>query len=118
MLLNAFSLNMISQFPAKLEIHKITIDQARTILFCQAESMGESDLVISAVGHTETAAIFSQQLGMPIPVDRQTVKLAPGASAVVGQYIGPRLPEGATQLPSDACIHWFAVHIQTDISPG
>ncbi|MCK7505116.1 MAG: DUF1874 domain-containing protein [Desulfobacterales bacterium] len=58
--------------------------------------------VISAVGHADTAAVFSSLLGRPVPVERRSIKLDEGETALVGQYIGPRLPEGATTLPEGA----------------
>lgn len=30
-------------------------------------------------------------------------------AALIGQYIGPRLPEGATELPAGATIEWWLV---------
>ena len=65
--------------------------------------------IISAVGHADTAALFSAQLGREIPANRISVKLSPEDILVVGQYVGPRLPEGATGLPEGAKIEWWVV---------
>ena len=65
--------------------------------------------IISAVGHADTAAVFAAVLGRPVAVNRATIKLAPGQCLLVGQYIGPRLPEGATTLPEGATIEWWVV---------
>lgn len=93
-LLNAFSLNMV---PAEttLIVRPLTVAQARTL----------AETAQSAVGHADTAAVFSSMLGMEVQSARATVALAPGDEAIVGQYKGPRLPEGATQLPAGATSH-------------
>jgi hypothetical protein len=65
--------------------------------------------VRSVVGHADTAAVFSSVLGRVVAHNRETVKLAPDDILLVGQYIGPRLPEGATALPEGATIEWWIV---------
>lgn len=100
-LLNAFSLNMLAHFPVSLHIDEISLDTASELL--------TRPEIASAVGHAETAAIFAEQLGMPVPVQRRTVTLQSTDVAVVGQYRGPRLPEGATTLPPGATIVWYRV---------
>jgi hypothetical protein len=40
-----------------------------------------------------------------------SVALASGDEAVVAQYVGPRLPEGATALPEGANFSWFLVRV-------
>jgi len=63
----------------------------------------------SAVDQADIAAIFSTILGVPVPMERRTVKLKPGETALVGQYSGPRPAEGATTLPPGATITWLLV---------
>lgn len=63
----------------------------------------------SAVGHADTAAIFSSIMNLPIRPNRVSVKLTKDTKALIGQYIGPRLPEGATELPDGATIEWWIV---------
>jgi hypothetical protein len=63
--------------------------------------------VVSAVGHASTAAIFSALLGREVPCNRETVALERGDIALIGQYRGPRLEEGATALPEGAEIEWW-----------
>jgi hypothetical protein len=65
----------------------------------------------SAVGHADTAAVLSHTLGVPVPVSRVSVTLEAGKEAVVAQFVGPRLPEGATALPEGATIKWFLVRV-------
>ena len=65
----------------------------------------------SAVGHADTAAVFSNVVGVQIPVARVNVALRRyKTSLIVGQYRGPRLPEGATALPEGAEIEWWQVY--------
>lgn len=99
MLLNAFSLNMLSNSTASIWVRPATVDEARA---------AAAD---SAVGHADTAAVFSDVLGVDVACARRTVTLAAGQSAVVGQYRGPRLPEGATSLPAGATIEWLLISV-------
>lgn len=111
MLLNAFSLNMVQAFPVTVAVTEITTDEAKQLLLTMAEEAGSGDLVNSAVGHADTAAVFSRVLKLSIPCNRATVSLSKGDRAIVGQYSGPRLPEGATELPEGATIKWLAVSV-------
>ena len=65
--------------------------------------------VESAVGHADTAALFSELLDRDVPMNRQSVKLDPETILLVGQYTGTRLPEGATELPEGATVFWWRV---------
>jgi len=102
-LTNAFSLNMLpGGFRGTVRIEEVSLEEAKALL---AEGFE------SAVGHAETAALFGSLLGMTVPFNRATVVLAPGTRLVVGQYRGPRLPEGATSLPEGASISWYLVEV-------
>jgi hypothetical protein len=90
-LLNAFSLNMLAEFPAQPLFEEISIDEAQKVL-------GEG--FASAVGHADTAAVISNLVGLEVSAPRQTVSLRKGDTALIAQYRGSRLPEGATTLPS------------------
>ena len=81
------------------------------------------DKVVSAVGHADTAAVFSKELGEDVEFNRISLKFGEefnrislkfGESDVllVGQLTGPRLPEGSTTLPEGATISWLAVYIE------
>lgn len=102
LLLNAFSLNMLGAFPADVRIVEVSLAQAQAL----------APTLTSAVGHTDTAAIYSDLLGMPVPARRETVSLAPGDVALVGQYRGPRLAEGTTCLPPGASIQWLRITVR------
>ena len=101
-ILNAFSLNMIVG-DADIAVREIS----------QAVAASLADACTSAVGHADTAAVFSSVLGVEIPCNRATVALKEGDVALVGQYSGPRLPEGATTLPEGATIKWMVVAVKT-----
>ena len=100
-LLNAFSANMLAEFP--VSVHFVDISPA-----VMAKLAQES---VSAVGHADTAALFSAVLGIEVPCNRVSVTLKPGENALLGQYTGPRLPEGATTLPEGASIKWVVVSL-------
>ncbi|MBI3892772.1 MAG: DUF1874 domain-containing protein [Candidatus Wallbacteria bacterium] len=102
LLLNAFSFNMLERFPASLRAREATLAEAREI----------APMLTSAVGHTETAAIFSTLLEVPVAVSRESVELMHGEEVLIGQYRGPRLPEGSTRLPEGATIQWLIVQVE------
>ena len=66
----------------------------------------------SVVGHADTAEIMSQILGKEVPFNRVSLQLQRGDKLYVGQYSGPRLPEGATSLPEGASIQWVRVRVK------
>jgi hypothetical protein len=98
LLLNSFSLNMVATLPTAPRFSEISVEQARKLL---------SSTLESGVGHADTAALFAEVLGMEVPRNRTTVALKPGDEAIIGQYRGPRLPEGAYTLPDGATIQWI-----------
>lgn len=82
-----------------------TITAARAAAWVQEKSP------TSAVGHSDTAAIFSEILGTEVPENRISIPpLGAGTEQILaGLYTGPRLPEGATTLPEGATITWVLV---------
>src|SRR3990167_7623087 len=100
-ILNAFSINMVPD-GGHLAIREVSVERV-------IERLTTTNPVESCVGHAETAAVFSAALGVAIPYRRVTVTLADGETAFVGQYTGPRLPEGATTLPPGGVIRWYRV---------
>jgi len=101
-ILNAFSLNMLGAFPATVKVAEATLEQA-------AEYAADAT---SAVGHADTAAVFSSVLGCAVPANRVSVAFEKGATHLVGQYRGPRLEEGTTTLPEGATIQWLFVTLE------
>lgn len=121
---NAFSLQM--QGGNECSTRRVTLDEARSAVIGWQQtglsrrlSDGEERVydgtsvlsAISVVGHADVAEIISAQLGVgvEIPVNRVSVSLRPGDTLVVGQYVGPRLPEGCKELPEGARIEWYMV---------
>ena len=103
-LLNAVSLNMIEDLNGTAILtFPIGIDEARKIA---------SQGIESVVGHADTAAIFSSLLEIEVPFNRTTVLLKKGEEVLVGQYKGPRLPEGVKELPQGATVEWILVRIR------
>lgn len=108
---NAFSLNMLPSwaFGGNLRFQRLTLEQARDLV-------QEFDYT-SAVGHADVAALFTEALGVPVPMNRINAELLPGLDddrILVGQYFGPRLPEGTTTLPEGAEIRWVLVALWED----
>lgn len=104
---NAFSLNMLAAKPVCLaKVQRCTLEEAQGLV------KGGVD---SAVGHADTAALFSTLLGVDVPCARRTVELAEMVSMLVGQYKGPRLPEGTSVLPEGAVVEWLLVTLQYDL---
>ena len=102
---NAFSIQMIASLnEASVSFKKITTEQAKNLL---RNSNPES-----YVGHTDTAAVISNLLGMEIPPFRRFGTMVPGETAVVAQVLGGRLPEGCTTLPEGFSIQFFQVTVQ------
>ena len=91
---NAFSLNMIPEYDYSLiRIRKVSPSDI-------------PDGVISVIGHKDTATVVSGILGFETPFNRVNLVLDSDDILYVAQYKGPRLPEGATQLPEGATIEF------------
>ena len=100
---NAFSLNM-------LHLDRVThVQVVPTDADFVKDLIEASESFESVVGHADTAAVFSSLLGWTVPCNRATFTLVPGTTLVVGQYKGPRLPEGAKTLPEGATVEWIIV---------
>jgi hypothetical protein len=119
---NAFSLSMLdrdSQRGTPLGYTPSSSDQAGCVARMPRPVDDPADLlrmyaehgipIISVIGHADTAAVMSSMLGRELVADRRSIQLEDGDLLLVGQYIGPRLPEGATALPDGARIEWWVV---------
>jgi hypothetical protein len=105
-ILNAFSMNMLDPTEIIVDVRRALLSLAEARLMLEGTTDFES-----AVGHIDTAKLFSEQLGVPILPNRINILLRKGDTALVGQHVGTRLPEGATQLPEGARIDWMFVQI-------
>lgn len=96
-LANAFSINMLP------EGKDVTVSIV---------NISKNDIprdIISAIGHVDTAAVISSELGFQVPAQRITVSLDESDILYVAQYIGPRLTEGTTTLPKGSKIRYMKV---------
>ena len=103
---NAFSLNMLT-----LEVGITNLQVCPTSPEYIRGEIEEAGGFTSVVGHADTAAVFSGLLGLEVPCNRATFTLEEDVVLFVGQYKGPRLPEGATTLPEGAKVEWAMVTI-------
>ncbi len=114
---NAFSLNMIPEgAPQEMWFKPLTLEEAKEII-------NKANTVYSIVGHADTASVLGNELGIEVAANRVSWQFnldkhhfggGQGEEVVneqllVGQYTGPRLPEGATTLPEGANIKWWLV---------
>lgn len=90
-LLNAFSLQMLQDFPA-------------TVSFEEVEKIPEG--LESAIGHQDTANVLG------VPCNRVNVTLKKGDIAFVAQLQGGRLPEGSTTLPEGFSFKFLKVIVE------
>ena len=100
-ILNAFSANMIGNFPVNVSFREVSVEEAASL----------ANGAQSGVGHADTAAVFSSVLGKTVEMNRANVSLSAGDSVLVGQYSGQRLPEGCKELPPGATIKWLVVAV-------
>ena len=97
---NAFSLNMLKTLSAKITTEELTVPQVKEAL---------SEGFESGMGHS--TELVSNMLGMDIPMNRSNNKIQDGESILVAQYVGPRLPEGAVELPEGATMKFIKVTV-------
>ena len=95
---NAFSLQMLPSLDMIASIVQINPDEV------------PADAV-SAIGHSDTAAVVSKLLGREIPMNRVSISLEPGDVLYVAQVVGGRLPEGATSLPEGLSLRFIQVKV-------
>lgn len=120
-LLNAFSLQMLDEFPASVEIQELTdveiresdldgLAVASPVVALNAKMNGVEwfrDCPIdSAIGHADTARVLG------VECNRVNVRLHKGDVAVVAQLVGGRLPEGATTLPEGFAFKFLRVKVK------
>lgn len=118
---NAFSLSMLDrenqgQKQPHYENRRMptptSLEQIKANLAWLAERNASPE-IISAVGHADTAKILGNMLGIDLPMNRVSVKIGDFGDdktrVIIGQYVGPRLPEGSTELPEGAAIEWWII---------
>jgi uncharacterized protein DUF1874 len=103
-LANSFSLNMLDGARHQVVVEPLTLEAARY--------MAQRNHPTSVIGHETTAAVVQDVLDYPVEFNRISVRLRTSDQLLVAQYIGPRLPEGATELPPGAHIDFFYVQVR------
>ena len=101
-LVNAFSVNMLAREGHDLAFRPVNVEAF--------QNLNRNHGLVSAVGHADTAAVLSTLLSFDVACNRANVTLDRDHSLVVAQYRGPRLPEGATELPAGATIEFWQVY--------
>ena len=107
---NSFSLNMLGEHIGAGELSFSVVEDPIEFLRDAETRHGKA---VSVVGHADTAAVFSSILATEVVAARTSVVLSTDDEMLVGQYKGPRLPEGATTLPEGAKIIWY--HVVLDV---
>lgn len=96
---NAFSLSMVAP-SATIKVSPLT-----------AEEVSEIESLESVIGHADTAFLVRKLIGRELPANRVNIALKSGEKMIVAQYIGPRLPGGAKELPNGARIEFRLVEV-------
>lgn len=92
-LANAFSLQMLKDFPCEIKVSEIAFEDV------------ELSTLTSAVGHQDTANVLG------VECNRINVSLEKGDTLFVAQLTGGRLPEGSTTLPEGFSFKLLKVEI-------
>ena len=114
---NAFSINMLTSDTSVLftRMSEETFKEQLTYF-------ATNGTVESAIGHSATAAILSQRLGLPIAVNRANVRLERNMLLYVAQVSLPRLTEGQVlsedEMKRVPISYWSVSTISDTISKG
>lgn len=100
---NAFSLQMLD-LTRENKVIFTPVDDPKTVIAGREFT--------SAIGRADTARLFSAMLDVYVPAQQVDVKLTAEDVLLVGQYVGPRLLEGAITLPEGARIVWLLVTVK------
>ena len=100
---NAFSLQMLGCANSLVLTKPLTKEKVKELV--------DQDGVVSAIGHADTAAVVSSDLGFKVPANRVNVKLLDGEELIVAQFAGGRLPEGAKTLPEGIELSYLLVRV-------
>jgi hypothetical protein len=106
-IVNTITINMLSeQFRNRPEGGSI---RYRSLSLSEARAIAQGGLT-PAFGHEQSAPLVQAQLQAPEPIfARPTLRFDGPTQVLLAQYVGPRLPEGATELPEGAVIEYFLV---------
>ena len=88
-LTNAFSINMLNEFPVNITIDRIDKDE-----FClNLEMRSEEGELVNAIGHDSTVNLVNKLCEVQLQKNRIEVKMQKGDTALI-IMIAERLPEG------------------------
>ena len=87
---NAFSLGMLTEKQHTIDVLEVSVDDVKSII---NEALEKGMEIVGAIGHLSTAQVLSQLLNINLPMDRKTIKLRRGDTAIIFQLM-ERLPEG------------------------
>ena len=90
-LVNAFSLQMLSDFPCEVKVTEV-------------KQVPEG--LESAIGHQDTANVLG------VPCNRINISLSKGDTLFVAQLVGGRLPVGSTTLPEGFTFKFLKVEVK------
>lgn len=107
-LANAFSLQML---PAKPAVQNLEILKIEDISYIKKQIANDAIEIESFIGHADTAKILSNMLGIEVQVNRAAFQIEKGERILVAQFVGGRLPEGATTLPENVKIVFYEVSL-------
>ncbi|MEM4360018.1 MAG: DUF1874 domain-containing protein [Candidatus Bilamarchaeaceae archaeon] len=106
-ILNSISINMLppGTGACTMKIQAISLEEARSLISAKAESY---------IGHEDLCRIL-KGMGLDVPFNRANFVAKDGDVALVVQYRGPRLPEGATRLPAGASLEFYIVEFNLSL---
>lgn len=109
-ILNSLSLNMYDGDKVVPVTKKLTLKEVMELLWIPGrDSRPDRYIGVSCIGHADLCKVLEKQLGEKVPQNRATLAFLAGDKCLIAQYIGQRLPEGCTELPSESKIIWFLV---------
>jgi len=105
-LANSFSLKMLDK-----NVPTITLDVSPTTIE-EVKEYTNRYLFVSLIGHEGTAQLFTELLGVSVPVNRTTYTMGHKDILLVGLPSGGRLPEGKVLNKEELeslQVEWFIV---------
>lgn len=102
--LNAFSISMLPSQGGTVKFTPLSSEEVMRAI--------TGKIIVSHIGHSSTAAVIGKDLNINnhLYTCRDNFCLD-DSIAIVAQYVGPRLPEGTTELPLGATLKYFKVEL-------
>ncbi len=109
---SAFSGNMMSKEidDAGIAIRRLTEGEVRPFLDAQVDCYHRR--VVPAVGNKALCPLIEKILGRPDLHSSTQIMLEEGDKCLVAHYDGPKIPEGATEVPEGGKITWMLYTIR------